>query len=199
MKSMAMNVSSALFFSPFLVPTRRDPRLRAFNPTASSSSISRKEDVVIVGGGIAGLATALSLHRLGVPSLVLEQGDSLRAGGTSLTLFKNGWRVLDAIGVGDELRIRFIEIEGLVMRSVDGRELRSFSFKEEAPGQEVRAVERKLLLETLSSKLPLNSISYSSRVKAIKKQGSGETLLELDDGTQLLAKVDNTKLPFPLY
>ncbi|PKU73299.1 hypothetical protein MA16_Dca010989 [Dendrobium catenatum] len=114
MKSMAMNVSSALFFSPFLVPTRRDPRLRAFNPTASSSSISRKEDVVIVGGGIAGLATALSLHRLGVPSLVLEQGDSLRAGGTSLTLFKNGWRVLDAIGVGDELRIRFIEIEGCV-------------------------------------------------------------------------------------
>ncbi|KAI0489153.1 hypothetical protein KFK09_028995 [Dendrobium nobile] len=189
MKSMAMNVSSALFFSSFLVPTRREPRRRAFNPTASSSSISRKEDVVIVGGGIAGLATALSLHRLGVPSLVLEQGDSLRAGGTSLTLFKNGWRVLDAIGVGDELRNRFIEIEGLVMRSVDGRELRSFSFKEEAPGQEVRAVERRLLLETLSSKLPLNSISYSSRVKAIKKQGSGETLLELDDGTQMLAKI----------
>lgn len=63
--------------------------------------------------------------------------------------------------------------------------------------QEVRAVERRLLLETLSSKLPLNSISYSSRVKAIKKQGTGETLLELDDGTQLLAKVDITqKCPF---
>lgn len=52
------------------------------------------------------------LGRLGVRSLVLEQGDSLRTGGTALTLFKNGWRVLDAIGVGDELRSRFLQIEG---------------------------------------------------------------------------------------
>ena len=45
-------------------------------------------------------------------SLVLEQGDSLRTGGTSLTLFKNGWRILDAIGVGEDLRPQFLEIEG---------------------------------------------------------------------------------------
>ncbi|KAF3962020.1 hypothetical protein CMV_013420 [Castanea mollissima] len=72
----------------------------------------RKEDIVIVGAGIAGLATALSLHRLGLRSLVLEQAGSLRTGGTSLTLFKNGWRVLDAIGVGNDLRRQFLEIQG---------------------------------------------------------------------------------------
>lgn len=79
---------------------------------AQSESDVRKEQVVIVGAGIAGLATALSLHRLGVRSLVLEQAESLRIGGTSLTLFKNGWSVLDAIGVAHDLRTQFSEIQG---------------------------------------------------------------------------------------
>lgn len=53
--------------------------------------------------------------RLGVKSLVLEQAESLRTGGTSLTLFKNGWRVLDEMGVGDDLRPYFLEIQGYVL------------------------------------------------------------------------------------
>ncbi|KAJ4956086.1 hypothetical protein NE237_012869 [Protea cynaroides] len=149
----------------------------------------RKEDIIIVGAGIAGLATALSLHRLGVRSLVLEQAESLRTSGTSLTLFKNGWSVLDAIGVAEELRNQFLEIQGMVVKSEDGRKLRSFNFKEEAEGQEVRAVERRILLETLAKQLPSDSICFSSKLAKIEKTATGQTLLELVDGTQLLAKI----------
>lgn len=91
----------------------------------------RKEDIVIVGAGIAGLATAVALQRVGIGSVVIEQAESLRTGGTSLTFFKNGWKVLDAIGVGDDLRPHFLEIQGMVVKSEDGRELRSFRFKDE--------------------------------------------------------------------
>ncbi|KAH7659281.1 Kynurenine 3-monooxygenase and related flavoprotein monooxygenases protein [Dioscorea alata] len=184
-------MASALLFSssPSYSRSRRQSIRRGFTLKAGLGTDARREEVVIVGGGIAGLATALSLHRLGVRSLVLEQGESLRTGGTSLTLFKNGWRVLDAIGVGDELRSQFVPIQGMVMRSEDGRELRSFMFEEEAPGQEVRAVERKLLLETLASRLPSGAISFSSRVRKIEKQGMDETLLELDNGNKVLAKI----------
>ncbi|XP_008798816.2 monooxygenase 2 [Phoenix dactylifera] len=193
---MAVSSSSPLLHllrpSPFfasLRPTGGRPKRRIFTPFAGPSENTRKEEVVVVGAGIAGIATALSLHRLGVRSVVLEQGDSLRTGGTSLTLFKNGWRALDVIGVGDELRSQFLGIQGLVMRSEDGKELRSFSFEEEAPGQEVRAVERRVLLETLASRLPPNTISFSSRMKSIERQGSEGTLLELDDGSCILAKI----------
>lgn len=60
--------------------------------------------------------------------------------------------------------------------------------------QEVRAVERRVLLETLASRLPPNTISFSSRLKSIERQGSEGTLLELDDGSHLLAKVDHWTL-----
>ncbi|CAL9766784.1 unnamed protein product [Musa acuminata subsp. burmannicoides] len=164
-------------------------RCRAMAPIVASIDNTRKEEIVVVGAGIAGLATALSLHRLGVGSVVLEQGESLRAGGTSLTLFKNGWRVLDSIGVADELRAQFLQIQGLVMRADDGRELRSFVFEEEVPGQEVRAVERRVLLETLASRLPPNTISFSSRLKSIIKEGNHGSLLELEDGGRIRAKI----------
>ncbi|KAL0552972.1 hypothetical protein IC582_006851 [Cucumis melo] len=149
----------------------------------------RREDIVIIGGGIAGLATALSLHRLGVRSLVLEQAESLRTGGTSLTLFKNGWRVLDAIGVGNVLRTQFLELQGMVVKSEEGKQLRSFTFKDEDESQEVRAVERRTLLETLASQLPAGTIQFSSKLEAIQRTHQDEVKLELVDGTQLTAKI----------
>ncbi|KAG9155376.1 hypothetical protein Leryth_017902 [Lithospermum erythrorhizon] len=91
-------------------------RYRAKSKIVNAIGELKKEDIVIVGAGIAGLATAVSLQRLGIPSTVLEQAESLRTGGTSLTLFKNGWKVLDAIGVGSELRKQFLEIQGLNFR-----------------------------------------------------------------------------------
>ncbi|XP_055832194.1 monooxygenase 2-like [Solanum dulcamara] len=149
----------------------------------------RKEDIVIVGAGIAGLATAVSLQRLGIRTLVLEQGESLRTGGTSLTLFKNGWKALDAIGVGNDLRSQFLEIQGMAIKSEDGRELRSFRFKDEDESQEVRAVERRVLLETLASRLPTDAISFSSKLANIERSENGETLLELEDGIRISAKI----------
>lgn len=117
-------LSAHLFlqYSPFLSTTRllesktktsSSYKIKPTRFTICSSSVqSQKQDIVIVGAGIAGLATAVALHRLGVESAVLEQAESLRTGGTSLTLFKNGWRVLDALGVGDYLRTQFLEIQG---------------------------------------------------------------------------------------
>ncbi|KAI8560570.1 hypothetical protein RHMOL_Rhmol04G0267800 [Rhododendron molle] len=157
---------------------------------ARTPATKRKEEhVVIVGAGIAGLATAVSLHRLGVKSVLLEQGESLRTGGTSLTLFKNGWRVLDAIGVGNDLRTQFLEIQGMMVKSQDGRELRSFRFKDEDESQEVRAVERRILLETLANQLPPDSISFGSKLGKIERSESGGTLLELADGSSISAKI----------
>ncbi|KAH1115713.1 hypothetical protein J1N35_009091 [Gossypium stocksii] len=169
---------------------RAQPRTK-LNPSVNikASAGVRKEDIVIVGAGIAGLATAVSLRRLGIGSVVLEQAASLRTGGTSLTLFKNGWRVLDAIGVADTLRGQFLEIQGMVVNSEDGRELRSFKFKDEDQTQEVRAVERRILLETLANELPPETVRFSSKLAKIQSSENGETLLQLTDGTTLLAKI----------
>ncbi|EHA8590049.1 monooxygenase 1-like [Cocos nucifera] len=83
-------------------------------------------DVVIVGGGICGLATALALHRIevshdllstttdtkrkGINNLVLEKFDTLRALGAAIGVYINGWHALDQLGVGMELRRKAIPL-----------------------------------------------------------------------------------------
>ncbi|KAL5719576.1 hypothetical protein ACHQM5_012394 [Ranunculus cassubicifolius] len=62
-----------------------------------------EEDVVIVGAGITGLATALALKKVGIRSLVLEKSHKLRATGTAVALFKNAWLALDQLGIAHKL------------------------------------------------------------------------------------------------
>ena len=60
-------------------------------------------DVLIVGGGIAGLATALSLHAEGIDVAVRESVPEIQPLGVGINLLPHAVRELDALGVFDEL------------------------------------------------------------------------------------------------
>jgi 2-polyprenyl-6-methoxyphenol hydroxylase-like FAD-dependent oxidoreductase len=55
--------------------------------------------VIIAGGGIGGLATALTLHQIGVPCLVLESVRELRPLGVGINLQPNAVRELHDLGI----------------------------------------------------------------------------------------------------
>ncbi len=56
--------------------------------------------VVIAGGGIGGLATALTLHQIGVPCIVLESVAELKPLGVGINLQPNAVRELNDLGIG---------------------------------------------------------------------------------------------------
>ncbi|XP_071687670.1 monooxygenase 2-like [Rutidosis leptorrhynchoides] len=148
-------------------------------------------DIVIVGAGLAGLTTALALHRLGLRSQVLESSESLRITGFALTLWTNAWRALDAVGIGDSLRQKSTQITGFKMASSD-----SGLFSPGQPldkdgkfeGYESRCVRRKDLMETLVNELPQGTIRYSSKVVSIDTEDHFK-LVHLADGSILKTKV----------
>jgi salicylate hydroxylase len=63
-----------------------------------------REPVLISGGGIAGLCTAIGLMRAGVAVRVLEQALELREVGAAVSLAPNATRALDSLGIGEALR-----------------------------------------------------------------------------------------------
>lgn len=67
----------------------------------------------IIGAGIGGLCAATGLQRTGAEVVVLERADEVRAGGSGLSVFANGIRALDALGVGDAFRAVTARSEGL--------------------------------------------------------------------------------------
>ncbi|HEX3060782.1 MAG TPA: FAD-dependent monooxygenase, partial [Usitatibacter sp.] len=67
--------------------------------------------IAIVGGGIAGLAFALALHRRGLACTVYESAREVKELGVGITLLPHGMRELTALGLEERLRAVAIENE----------------------------------------------------------------------------------------
>ncbi len=68
-------------------------------------------DVMIAGGGIAGLALALNLHQRGISCRVYEAAPSIRELGVGITLLPHAMRELTALGLGEKIAAAAIETE----------------------------------------------------------------------------------------
>ena len=62
------------------------------------------DKVIIVGGGIGGLACALALLKRGLDVEVYEQATELKEVGAGIQISSNGTRVLYALGLEDALK-----------------------------------------------------------------------------------------------
>ncbi|KAK8916083.1 hypothetical protein KSP39_PZI022867 [Platanthera zijinensis] len=145
------------------------------------------EEVVIIGAGISGLATALGLHRKGISSLILESSQSLRASGFALTVWSNAWRALDALGVADSLRRAHYRLQRIIATS--GSKISQLTFGDQGKQRdlEMRCLRRSLLLEALAKELPPGAIRYSSKVIGIEDDGYLK-LLHLENGSTIKTK-----------
>ena len=71
-------------------------------------TVATSNKIVIIGGGIGGLTSALALMRQGFDVAVYEQSPELREVGAGVQMGPNGTRVLHALGLMDALeRIQF--------------------------------------------------------------------------------------------
>ncbi|SFI32070.1 salicylate hydroxylase [Collimonas sp. OK307] len=87
--------------------------------------------ILIAGGGIGGMAAALSLARLGIQVTVLEQAAVMGEIGAGIQLGPNAFAALDALGVGAAVRDRAVFTERLVMMdAVDATEVGTFEVGE---------------------------------------------------------------------
>jgi salicylate hydroxylase len=61
------------------------------------------KQMTVIGGGIGGLAAALACARRGASVTVLERSEAIAEVGAGLQISPNGWVVLKALGVADEV------------------------------------------------------------------------------------------------
>jgi 2-polyprenyl-6-methoxyphenol hydroxylase-like FAD-dependent oxidoreductase len=79
--------------------------------------------VTVIGAGIGGLATALSLHQIGAEVVVCDSVSELRPLGVGINLLPHAVRELDDMGLLDELRTRSVAPELLVYCTRRGQEI----------------------------------------------------------------------------
>jgi FAD-dependent urate hydroxylase len=87
----------------------------------------RDLDVLVIGAGIGGLTAAIALQRSGHRVRVLDQVRELRPMGAGISLWPNGVKVLDALGLGAEVAAVGGRMERMGYRDMGGTTLCDFS------------------------------------------------------------------------
>ncbi|MDQ8698088.1 FAD-dependent monooxygenase [Hyphomicrobium sp. LHD-15] len=146
-------------------------------PTSPLVSVG-SANVLIAGGGIGGLATALALAKRGFASEVLERRPAFGEDGAGIQIGPNGTRILEALGAAEFLRPHATTPDGLRIRDASSaRVLATFplgSWLAERHGAPYWAAHRRDLHSALlaaAEREPLIRIRTGVEVGAVHEQG----------------------------
>jgi salicylate hydroxylase len=147
--------------------------------------------VIIAGGGIAGLAAALGLARIGRDSIVLEQASAPEAIGAGLQLGPNAIRALKWLGGWDEIASKTYAPRALVIRDgVNGKVLQRVAYGadfEKRFGEAYRVIHRADLAGALAlaaAGCGTIDLRYGRRLAEFTDTGSGITA-ETQSGSEI--------------
>ncbi|MEN8161944.1 MAG: FAD-dependent monooxygenase, partial [Myxococcota bacterium] len=84
--------------------------------------------VLIVGGGIAGLATAAGLSRAGIPCEIVERAEAWGPVGAGIVLGVNATRVLPGLGAAEAALARGAKLARGAITDARGRTLAATDF-----------------------------------------------------------------------
>jgi 2-polyprenyl-6-methoxyphenol hydroxylase-like FAD-dependent oxidoreductase len=138
-------------------------------------------DVLIIGGGIGGLALALSLHQAGVSCRVFESAPEVHPLGVGINLLPHAMRELAELGQQDRLAALAIETRVLAYYSRHGEpiisDLRGRYAGYDWPQLSIhRADLHAVLLDAVRTRLGEEAVRLDHRCSRIDQDGSGVTV-----------------------
>jgi salicylate hydroxylase len=141
--------------------------------------MTTRHTIAVAGAGIAGLAAALFLHRQGHRVILVDQMDAPRPVGSGLMMQPTGLAVLDALGLGANLRALGRPIERMFGVSMpSGRTVLDVAYDPKGLGRNGVAVHRAALFGVLHSAVLRDGIELLPRHKiAAVETGSANQLL----------------------
>lgn len=146
----------------------------------SGSDSEPDSDVLIVGGGLAGLALAAYLRRQGREPTVVEQAPEWRDGGYGIGLWEPGLAVLEELGQLGTARARAADPDGFEIRATGGELLTRTALP---PGQTLLlAIHRGDLHAVLRELVPADRIRMGTSPERIDER-DGAVAVTFDDGT----------------
>jgi 2-polyprenyl-6-methoxyphenol hydroxylase-like FAD-dependent oxidoreductase len=146
--------------------------------------------IVVVGGGIAGLATAVALQRRGHDVELLEERTDTSSG-AGISIWPNALAALDEIGLGDAVRAAGGRVTAGALRWRDGTWLRRPHHDRivSALGEPLVVVQRAKLSDVLAGGLAPDSVRQGIAVHHLAATSEGVRLVLSDGSTRDAAAV----------
>ncbi len=149
-----------------------------------------QQSVIIIGGGIGGLAAAQALTQQGIRVQLLEQAEQIGEIGAGIQLGPNAYSALDALGAGEAARSRSVFTDHLIMMdAVDASEVgrievgEAFRKRFGNPYGVIHRADIHLSILEAVEKNPLVSFKTSTRIEKMELRADGVTLTDAKGNT----------------
>jgi len=143
--------------------------------------------VIVAGGGIGGLATALALRKLGIESRVFERKDYSGEVGAGLGLYPNAMKALQYLGCDALIRERSIDSQETDYRVAETDErivLRHSTKTAQLYGDKAYTAHRADLHQTLNQALPDDFVRLDARIVGFD-QTDKSVVARLENGEEI--------------
>lgn len=149
--------------------------------------------VLIIGGGVGGLATARALNREGiVDCIVLEQAAEMSEIGAGIQMTNNATKVLDYLGLSEELRRSEVKSQGSTYRDLMSDEFIFDTPAGEAAERRYGApylhLHRSRLLDILKDGIPPDQVRLGARCTHVD-QDADSVVAVLEGGESVTGDV----------
>lgn len=151
----------------------------------------KMKQIIIIGGGIGGLCTALALRQKGLTAQVYETVNEIKAVGAGIILAPNAMNVLARLGLADRAKALGMELEHLELTDAAGKKLMPVPNKEETIrdfGFAMIALLRSSLYDLLLKALPPNTVLTDKHFERYQENADDVTA-HFTDGTQATGSV----------
>lgn len=140
--------------------------------------------VVIIGGGIGGLCTAIALKQAGIDFEIYEAATELKPIGAGIVMASNAMQVFQKMGIEQKIIAAGYEIENAIGVDQSFKTITNLSVKEKVTkkyGIGSYAIHRGILQQILINELHHNKIHLNKRLKTLV-QTENRVHLKFEDG-----------------
>jgi 2-polyprenyl-6-methoxyphenol hydroxylase-like FAD-dependent oxidoreductase len=137
-------------------------------------------EVVILGGGVGGLATALALARSGIEATVIEHAQSLPPDYWGFVIWPPGMRTLQSLGVFDRVQTAGCKLTNYRWYTGNGREWMAIDLRRLADVGEWNGILPSRLVNILQDEAERNGVRIirGAHYSALDRNGSGSFKIE---------------------
>ncbi|MEL7072020.1 MAG: FAD-dependent urate hydroxylase HpxO [Cyanobacteria bacterium J06581_3] len=142
--------------------------------------------VIIIGAGIGGLTTGIALKQAGYEVSIYERVSKLRPAGAGISLWSNGVKVLNRLGLGDEMAAIGGQMNRMEYRSHRDESLTNIDLRPlfGTVGQRPYPVARTDLQEMLLAAFGPKNVHLSMKCTAVEQTEENATAI-FEDGSRV--------------
>jgi FAD-dependent urate hydroxylase len=135
--------------------------------------------VIIVGAGMGGLTAAIALRQAGYQIEVYDRVPALTAAGAGVSLWSNGVKVLNRLGLGPQIAAIGGQMDRMMYRGRDGTRLTDFSLQAlvDAVGQRPYPVARTDLQRMLLDAVGAASVRLGCECVGVEQDAASATAI----------------------